>query len=178
LLSTQFLFFSRVEVSLSRGLCCSGPGLSVGEPQYREAHLVRVFPSLMGAGHSLMDLCCSTICFIKTELLFSLLNYLGTFVKSVLYNVSLLLGWVFCSNKLFNSPYANIILFKILEEIDLAYINKMTGFHCDNSIHVYNVPWQWPPPPLHSSFELCLKTWNTSCRIWLFWLVLHWAVQL
>jgi hypothetical protein len=30
LLITQFLFFPRVEVSLSRGLCCSGPGLSVG----------------------------------------------------------------------------------------------------------------------------------------------------
>jgi hypothetical protein len=52
LLITQFLFFSRVEVSLSRGLCCSGPGLSVGLPRYREAHLVRVFPSRMGAGHS------------------------------------------------------------------------------------------------------------------------------
>jgi hypothetical protein len=30
LLITQFLFFPQVEVSLSRGLCCSGPGLSVG----------------------------------------------------------------------------------------------------------------------------------------------------
>jgi hypothetical protein len=29
-LITQFLFFPQVEVSLSRGLCCSGPGLSVG----------------------------------------------------------------------------------------------------------------------------------------------------
>jgi hypothetical protein len=29
LLITQFLFFPRVEVSLSSGLCCSGPGLSV-----------------------------------------------------------------------------------------------------------------------------------------------------
>jgi hypothetical protein len=50
LLITHFLFFPRVEVSLSRGLCCSGPGLSVGEPQYREAHLVCVFPSHLGAG--------------------------------------------------------------------------------------------------------------------------------
>jgi hypothetical protein len=50
LLITQFLFFPWVEVSLSRGLCCSGPGLSVGVPQYREAHLVRVFPSHLGAG--------------------------------------------------------------------------------------------------------------------------------
>jgi hypothetical protein len=32
LLITQFLFFPRVEVGLSRGLCCSGPGLSVGVP--------------------------------------------------------------------------------------------------------------------------------------------------
>jgi hypothetical protein len=48
----SFSFFPRVDVSLSRGLCCSGPGLSVGVPQYREAHLVRVFPSHMGAGHS------------------------------------------------------------------------------------------------------------------------------
>jgi hypothetical protein len=50
LLSFSF-FFSRVEVSLSRGLCCSGPGLSVGLPWYREAHLVRVFPSHVGTGH-------------------------------------------------------------------------------------------------------------------------------
>jgi hypothetical protein len=49
LLITQFLFFPRVEVSLSRELCCSGPGLSVGVPQYCEAHLVRVFPSCLGA---------------------------------------------------------------------------------------------------------------------------------
>jgi hypothetical protein len=32
---TQFLFFPPVEVSLSRGLCCSGPGLSVEVPRYR-----------------------------------------------------------------------------------------------------------------------------------------------
>jgi hypothetical protein len=32
LLISQFLFFPWVEVSLSRGLCCSGPGLSVGVP--------------------------------------------------------------------------------------------------------------------------------------------------
>jgi hypothetical protein len=51
LLITQFLFFPWLEVSLSRGLCCSGPGLSVGVPWYRKAHLVRVFPSHMGAGH-------------------------------------------------------------------------------------------------------------------------------
>jgi hypothetical protein len=49
LLISQFLFFPWVEVSLSRGLCCSGPGLSVGVPQYRETHLVRVFPSRLGA---------------------------------------------------------------------------------------------------------------------------------
>jgi hypothetical protein len=49
LFTTQFLFFPRVEVSLSRGLCCFGPGLSVGVPRYREAHLVCVFPSLLGA---------------------------------------------------------------------------------------------------------------------------------
>jgi hypothetical protein len=35
LLITQFLFFPQVEVGLSRGLCCSGPGLSVGVPWYR-----------------------------------------------------------------------------------------------------------------------------------------------
>jgi hypothetical protein len=32
LLITQFLFFPQVEVCLSMGLCCSGPGLSVGVP--------------------------------------------------------------------------------------------------------------------------------------------------
>jgi hypothetical protein len=32
LLITQFLFFPQVEVGLSRGLCCSVPGLSVGVP--------------------------------------------------------------------------------------------------------------------------------------------------
>jgi hypothetical protein len=51
LLISQFLFFPRVEVSLSRGLCCSGPGLSVGVPWYREAHLVHVFPSHLGVGN-------------------------------------------------------------------------------------------------------------------------------
>jgi hypothetical protein len=50
LLITQFLFFTQVEVSLSRGLCCSGPGLSVGVQQYHKAHLVHVFPSCLGAG--------------------------------------------------------------------------------------------------------------------------------
>jgi hypothetical protein len=45
----SFSFFPWVEVSLSRGLCCSGPGLSVGVPRYHEAHLVCVFP--VGAGH-------------------------------------------------------------------------------------------------------------------------------
>jgi hypothetical protein len=49
LLISQFLFFPQGEVSLSRGLCCSGPGLSVGVPWYHEAHLVRVFPSHLGA---------------------------------------------------------------------------------------------------------------------------------
>jgi hypothetical protein len=47
LLISQFLFFPRVD-GLSRGLCCSGPGLSVRVPWYREAHLVRVFPSRLG----------------------------------------------------------------------------------------------------------------------------------
>jgi hypothetical protein len=46
----SFSFFPLVEVSLSRGLCCSGPGLSVGVPRYCEAHLVHVFPSRLGAG--------------------------------------------------------------------------------------------------------------------------------
>jgi hypothetical protein len=50
LLITQFLFLPWVEVSLSRGLCCSGPGLSVGVLRYCEAHLVCVFPSCLGAG--------------------------------------------------------------------------------------------------------------------------------
>jgi hypothetical protein len=35
LLITQLLFFPWVEVGLSRGLCCSGPGLSVEVPRYR-----------------------------------------------------------------------------------------------------------------------------------------------
>jgi hypothetical protein len=35
LLITRFLFFPQVEVGLSRGLCCFGPGFSVGVPQYR-----------------------------------------------------------------------------------------------------------------------------------------------
>jgi hypothetical protein len=47
----NFSFFPRVEVSLSRELCCSGPGLSVGVLQYCKAHLVCVFPSHVGAGH-------------------------------------------------------------------------------------------------------------------------------
>jgi hypothetical protein len=51
LLISQFLFFPGVEVSLCRGLCCSGPGLSVGVLRYCEAHLVRVFPSHLGAGN-------------------------------------------------------------------------------------------------------------------------------
>jgi hypothetical protein len=50
LLITQFLFFNWMEFSLSRGLRCSGPGLSVGVLRYREAHLVCVFPSLLGTG--------------------------------------------------------------------------------------------------------------------------------
>jgi hypothetical protein len=50
LLITQFLFFPQVEVGLFRGLCCSGPGLSVGVLWYHEAHLVHVFPSHLGAG--------------------------------------------------------------------------------------------------------------------------------
>jgi hypothetical protein len=34
-----------------QGLCCSGPGLSVGVPRYHKAHLVHIFPSHLGAGH-------------------------------------------------------------------------------------------------------------------------------
>jgi hypothetical protein len=49
-LLVSFSFFPQVEVGLSRGLCCSGPGLSVGVPQNREAHLVCVFPSRLGVG--------------------------------------------------------------------------------------------------------------------------------
>jgi hypothetical protein len=49
-LLVSFSFFPWVGVGLSRGLCCSGPGLSVGEPRYREAHLVRVFPSRLSTG--------------------------------------------------------------------------------------------------------------------------------
>jgi hypothetical protein len=45
-----FFFFPRAEVSLSRGLCCSGPGLSVGVLRYRKIHLVQVLPRCMGAG--------------------------------------------------------------------------------------------------------------------------------
>jgi hypothetical protein len=51
LLITQFLFFPWVEVGVSRGLCCSGPGLSVGVPRYHKAHLVCIFPSHLGAGN-------------------------------------------------------------------------------------------------------------------------------
>jgi hypothetical protein len=50
LLISQFPFFPWVEVSLSRGLCCSGPRMSVGVPQYREAHLVCIFLSRLGTG--------------------------------------------------------------------------------------------------------------------------------
>jgi hypothetical protein len=50
LLITQFLLFPRVEVSLSRGLCCSGLGLSVEVLRYCKAHLVCVFPSRLGTG--------------------------------------------------------------------------------------------------------------------------------
>jgi hypothetical protein len=46
----SFSFFPWVEVSLSRGLGCSGPGLSVGVLQYRKSRLVYVFPSHLGAG--------------------------------------------------------------------------------------------------------------------------------
>jgi hypothetical protein len=49
-LLVSFSFFPWVGVGLSRGLCCSGPGLSVGVPQYREAHLVHIFPSRLGVG--------------------------------------------------------------------------------------------------------------------------------
>jgi hypothetical protein len=50
LLITQFLFFPRVEVSLSRGLWCSSPGLSVGVLWYCKGHQVCVFPSCLCAG--------------------------------------------------------------------------------------------------------------------------------
>jgi hypothetical protein len=33
-----------------QGLCCSGPGLSVGVPWHHKAHLVRVFPNHLGMG--------------------------------------------------------------------------------------------------------------------------------
>jgi hypothetical protein len=45
------LFCPWVEVSLSRGLCFSGPGFSVGVLWYHEAHVVCVFPSRLGAGN-------------------------------------------------------------------------------------------------------------------------------
>jgi hypothetical protein len=48
----SFSFFPQVEVSLSRGLCCSGPDLSVGVPRYLKAYLVHVFPSCLVAGDS------------------------------------------------------------------------------------------------------------------------------
>jgi hypothetical protein len=51
LLITQFLLFPRVEVGLSRWLCCSSPMLSVRLPWYRLAYLVRVFPSRLGMGN-------------------------------------------------------------------------------------------------------------------------------
>jgi hypothetical protein len=51
LIITQFLFFPGMEVGLSRELCCSGPGLSVGVPWYHEAQLVHVFPSHLGTGN-------------------------------------------------------------------------------------------------------------------------------
>jgi hypothetical protein len=35
----SFSFFPRVEVGLSRGLCCSGPGFSVGVPRYHKLTL-------------------------------------------------------------------------------------------------------------------------------------------
>jgi hypothetical protein len=47
-LLVSFSFFPLVEVGLSRGLCCCGPGLSVGVPWYREAHFVRIFPIRLG----------------------------------------------------------------------------------------------------------------------------------
>ncbi|XP_073931104.1 prefoldin subunit 4 isoform X2 [Castor canadensis] len=46
----EMLEDAKVEVSLSRGLCCSGPGLSVGVLRYCKSHLVRIFPSGLGAG--------------------------------------------------------------------------------------------------------------------------------
>jgi hypothetical protein len=49
-LLVSFSFFPRMEVGLSRGLCCSGPGLSVGVPRYHEFHLVLFFPSHLGTG--------------------------------------------------------------------------------------------------------------------------------
>jgi hypothetical protein len=46
-----FFFFPWVGVSLSRGLCWSGPGVSVGVLQYCLAHLlVCIFPCGLGAG--------------------------------------------------------------------------------------------------------------------------------
>jgi hypothetical protein len=48
LLITQFLFFPLVEVSLPKGLCCSGPELSVGVPLYHEASPGLCLPTLSG----------------------------------------------------------------------------------------------------------------------------------
>jgi hypothetical protein len=42
--------FPRVEVSLSRGLCFSHPGFSLGVPWHHKAHLVHVFTSRLGTG--------------------------------------------------------------------------------------------------------------------------------
>jgi hypothetical protein len=50
-LLVSFSFFPRVVVSLSRGLCCSGPGGSVGVLRYCKAHLVCIFPSNLGTGN-------------------------------------------------------------------------------------------------------------------------------
>jgi hypothetical protein len=47
LLISQFLFFSLGGGRSVQGLCCSGPGFFVGGPWFREAHLVRVFPSCL-----------------------------------------------------------------------------------------------------------------------------------
>jgi hypothetical protein len=49
LLITKFYFFPRVEVSLSRWLCCSGPGLSVGVPRTAQLTLWSTFSQAVWA---------------------------------------------------------------------------------------------------------------------------------
>jgi hypothetical protein len=61
LLITQFLFFSWVEVGLSRGLCCSGPWLSVGVP-----HTVKL--TLSASSQAVWVRVTPVLCFLKCTL--------------------------------------------------------------------------------------------------------------